>query len=409
MESTLVLMPKSAKLSLLAISVAMLVALFLGANWYGVHAATDDGQAQGAYKQINVYGEVLQHIENDYVVEPSIPKVTQGALRGLAEALDADSGYLSPADYATYKDQKPGKAQVGVTVSKRFGYATVVSVVPNSPADKANLQDGEIIEAVNGKDTRDIALPMIRRMMEGAPGTQLKLAILRPQSAKPDDITLNRVVVQEPALKQSVYENSTILYLKPSTLDHEQVSQIESKLKAAAKGSGQKVLLDLRDVSTGDMSEGVRLANLFLSSGVIAKLEGQTVPTQTFSAEASKAVDTKSPLVVLVNRGTAGAAELTAAALADNKRADLVGEHTFGEGVEQKTFPLPDGGALILSVAKYEAPDGKKFEDEGVTPGTQVAESTDSLFGDDTTTKAKTPVPDDQLNKALDMLKAKSA
>ena len=178
-------------------------------------------------------------------------------------------------------------------------------------------------------------------------------------------------------VSETMYENSTILYLKPGILDHDHVAQIEAKLKEMQKAGNKKILLDLRDVAAGDMTEATRLANFFLKSGTIATLEGQKVPKQMFTAEPSKAVKATAPVVVLVNRGTAGPAELVAAALLDNKRADVVGEKTFGEGAQQKTFELPDGGALILSVAKYESPSGKKLQDEGVTPGVLVASAQD--------------------------------
>jgi carboxyl-terminal processing protease len=422
MEGDFRFMPKSLKISLLVASVAVVLCIFLGVNAYGVRAA-DDSPQDGAYRQINVYGEVLQHVQSDYVVEPNIPAVTDGALRGLLESLDADSSYLTPADYKAYKDDKGGKAQVGLAVSKRYGYATIISIVPGSPADKANLSDGDIIESIAGKDTRDLSLAMIQLLLEGQPGSTLEIGVIRPRKVEPDKITLNRVVVSEPPVAETLYENASILDLKPMILDHEHVQQVEAKLKAMNKAGNKKILLDLRDVSAGDMPEAIRMANLFLKSGTIASLEGQKVQTVTFTADAVKAVNTTSPMVVLVNRGTSGPAEVVAAALGDNKRADLVGEKTFGEGSQQKTFDLPDGGALILSVAKYAAPDGKKFEDDAVTPGTLVASALDNLDTDtdDTTVVAanpgqpkktapqKTAPPDDQLNKALDMLKAKQA
>ena len=414
-------MPKSLKISLLATSVAVVLCIFLGVNAYGVRAA-DDSPQDGAYRQINVYGEVLQHVQSDYVVDPNIPAVTNGALRGLLESLDADSSYLSPADYKAYKDDKGGKAQIGVDVSKRFGYATIISVVPGSPADKANLNDGDIIESIGTQDTRDLSLAMIQLLLEGQPGSELQIAVIRPRKAEPDKITLNRVVVSEPAVAETMLENSTILDLKPIILDKDHVAQVEAKLKAMTKSGNKKILLDLRDVSGGDMSEAMRMANFFLKSGTIATLEGQKFPTQTFTADAAKTVNATAPMVVLVNRGTSGPAEVVAAALMDDKRADLVGEKTFGEGSQQKTFDLPDGGALILSVAKYASPDGKKFEDDAVTPGTLVASSMDDLdvAADDSApavpgkiaapANKKPVVPaDDQLNKALDMLKAKQA
>jgi carboxyl-terminal processing protease len=409
-------MPKSLKISLLAISVVFVLCLFLGVNTRGVSAAGDQSQ-EGAYRQINVYGEVLQHVQNDYVEDPNIPAVTNGALRGLLENLDADSSssYLSPTDYKIFKEDKGGKAQVGINVSKRYGYATVVSVVPGSPADKANLNDGDIIEAVGNQDTRDLSRAVIERMLEGAPGSELDLAVIRPRQAKPQKVVLNRAIVSEPPVGDTLYDNSSILYLKPYILDKEHVNEIESKLHGMSKTGTKKVLLDLRDVSAGDDAEATRLANFFLQSGTIATLEGQKVPKQTFTADPSKTILPSGALAVLINRGTAGPAEIVAAAIADNKRGDLVGERTFGQGSQQKTFELPDGGAIILSVAKYASPKGKKFEEDAVTPTTQVASNLDLGDNDsDTDNASKAPAikqtqPDDQLSKALEMLKAKSA
>ena len=421
-------MPKSLKISLLAVSVALILCIFVGVNTHSV-AAAGDPTPQDAYNQINVYGEVLQHIQSDYVEVPNIPKVTNGALRGLLESLDADSSYLTPADYKAYKEHSGGKAQVGLVVSKRYGYATVVSVVPGSPADKAGLVDGDIIEAIGMEDTRNLSLAMIQLLLEGAPGSQLQMAVIGPHSAKPQKMILNRVVVVEPGVKESLYDGTAILYLKPIIIDREHVQQIETWLKDMNKDGNKKILLDLRDVSAGEMTEAVRLTNFFVNTGTIATLEGQKYPKQIFTADPAKAINTTAPLVVLVNHGTSGPAELVAGALQDDGRAQLVGEKTFGEGSMQKTFDLPDGGAIILSIAKYASPSGKQFEDDAVTPGTIVASNKD-LFddddsGDDTaatsvapdsptppgnTPAKKTPPPtDDQLNKALDMLKNKAA
>lgn len=412
-------MPKSLKISILAVSVALVLAVFLGVNAHGVSAASEAAE-QGAYKQINVYGEVLQHIQADYVEVPNIPEVTNGAMRGLLESLDADSSYLTPADYIAYKNDHGGKAQVGMHVSKRYGYATVISVVPGSPADKADLTDGDIIEAIGSQDTRDLSLAMIQLLLEGTPGSELQLSVIRPRKADPDKVTLRRAVISEPPVDETVYEGGSILYLKPMTIDKEHTQQLESKLKGLTRSGNKKILLDLRDVASGDMPDAVRMANFFIGSGTIATLGGQTFPTQTFTAEGSKAINTTAPLVVLVNRGTSGPAELVAAAIQDDKRGQLVGERTFGEGSLQKTFDLQDGGAVILSIAKYASPSGKQFEQDAVTPTTLVASNADLLDDEDaaeadltkTVTSAgpkKTAAPpDDQLTKALEILKAKT-
>jgi carboxyl-terminal processing protease len=415
-------MPKITKILLLVVSVVLVLTVFLGVNSSGVSAASEP--QDGAYRQINVYSEVLRHIQTDYVEEPNINAVTNGALRGLLESLDADSSYLTAEDYKIYKASKSGKAQVGINVSKRYGYATVVSVVPGSPADKANLNDGDIIEAIGGQDTRDISLAMIQLLLEGQPGSELTVSVVRPRKAAPEKISMTRVASVLPPVAETMYENSSILYLKPGVLDHEHVQQVETKLKAMPKAGNKKVLLDLRDVAAGDMTEATRLANFFLKSGTIAMLEGQKVEKQTFTADATKSINSTSPVVVLVNRGTAGPGELVAAALLDNKRADLVGEKTFGEGAQQKTFELPDGAALILSIAKYESPSGKKIQDEGVTPGVLVASNVDDGSGaeddgaedqpatiqhDQAAPQKPSVTVDDQLTKALDLLKSKAA
>ena len=412
-------MPKLSKIMLLVVSVVLVVGVFVGARSNGVSAATEP-QAD-AYRQINVYSEVLRHIQSDYVVDPNIGAVTNGALRGLLESLDADSSYLTAADYKAYKADKAkseDKAQVGINVSKRYGYATVISVVPGSPADKVGLIDGDILEAIGGVDTRDLSLAMIEMMLEGTPGSELTVGVVRPRKAVPDKLTMTRTIVAQAPLAETLYENSTILYLKPGSLDHDHISALETRLRAQEKYGNKKILLDLRDVAVGDMAEATRLANFFLKTGTIATLEGQKVEKVVYAADATKAIDATSPMIVLVNRGTAGPGELVAAALLDDKRAQLVGEKTFGEGAQQKTFELPDGAALILSVALFESPSGKKLQDDAVTPDVLVAGNFEEPASDDdendgASTQAVPAKPavtvDDQLSKALDLLKAKTS
>ncbi|MDR3727992.1 MAG: S41 family peptidase [Terracidiphilus sp.] len=369
-------------------------------GWFGVHAG---GQQDGAYRQMRVYQEVLKKVQSDYVTEPNINDVTTGALHGLLESLDSDSSYLSPTEYKIYKERPvAGVAQVGIVVSKRYGYATVVSVLPGSPAAKEHLSDGDVIESIGGQSTRELSLEVIRLMLEGKPGSTVTISVVRPRKADPDKLTLTRTVVTPAALSEQQYENSTILYLKPGALTAARVDEIAAHLKAA--GKGHKVLLDLRDCSDGEAQDGLRLANFFVKQGTLATLEGQKVPRQTFTADPAKFL-TDAPLAVLVNSGTYGAAELTAAAIADAKRGDLVGERTFGEGSVQKTIELPDGSALLLTVAKYQTPGGKKIQDEAVTPGVVVGQALDEELDEE----APPAKGDEPLNKALELLKAKNS
>jgi carboxyl-terminal processing protease len=368
-------------------------------GFFGVHAG---GEEDGAYHQMHVYAEVLKRIQSDYVTPPDIGNVTTGALHGLLESLDADSSYLTAAEYKIYKDRpSSGVAQIGLTVSKRFGYATIVSVVPGSPADKEHLSDGDVIESIGDQSTRELSLAVIRLLLEGKPGTAVALSVVRPRKPDPDKVTLTRTISDTPALNEQQYNNSTILYLKPGVLSTSRVDEIAAKLKSA--GKNHKVLLDLRDCSAGDAAEGLRLANFFINQGTLATLEGQKFSTQTFAADSSRFI-TAAPLAVLVNRGTYGAAELTADAIEGAKRGDVVGERTFGEGSVQKTIELPDGGALLLTVAKFEGPDGKKIQDDAVTPTVQVGQASE----DDLEGVTPSPKEDEPLNKALELLKAKN-
>jgi carboxyl-terminal processing protease len=393
-------MSRTFKRAVFAISILLVALVFLGGM--GPSRVRADSQHDGAYPEMEVYSEVLKKVQTDYVVDPNMTKVTVGALHGLLESLDPNSSYLTPEEYKAYKQHtNEGVAQVGLNISKRYGYATVVSVEPGSPADKQNIEDGDILEAIEGHSTREMSLVMIRLLLEGKPGTSVTFSLVRPRKAEPDKITLTRAASPAPPLGLTEYESNSILYLKPVILNKERVNEIATRLKEMKKNGNKKILLDLRDVAEGDEEQGVRLANLFLEAGTIATLSGQKYPYEAFNADTSKFI-TGAPLVVLVNHGTSGPGEIVAAAVLDNKRADVVGDRTFGEGSVQKTMELPDGAALILSVAKYSSPLGKKIQDEAVTPNIVVATSQD-------TDDQKTPKPDDQLTKALDVLKQKSA
>ncbi len=386
------------------VSLTICLALFSGfvLERFGLLGVVAGGQQDGAYRQIDVYRQALERIQSDYVTEPNLSDVTAGALHGLLESLDTDSSYLTPAEYKIYKQHPPtGVAQVGITVSKRFGYATVVSVVPGSPAYKAHLADGDVIESIGDRSTRELSLIVIRMILEGKPGSPITLAVVHPLKSEPDKLTLTRAVIASPALDEEQFEGATILYLKPGALTTARVDEIAARLKSA---KGRKVLLDLRDSSAGDPQEGIRLANFFVKQGTLAALEGQKFPRQTFTADPAQFI-TDAPLAVLINRGTYGPAELTAAAIEDAKRGDVVGERTFGGDTVQKTIDLPDGAALLLTVAKYQSPSGKKIQDVAVIPTVQVGGNA-AVTEDDEEEAAPPAKGDDPLAKAVGLLKA---
>lgn len=383
----------------LAIFAALGLSFVLGEfNLFGVHAG---GEQDGAYRQMGVYAEVLKKVQSDYVTVPSISDVTAGALHGLLESLDADSSYLSATEYKIYKDRPAGgDAQTGIHVSKRYGYATVISSEPGSAAAQDRLSDNDVIESIGGQSTRELSLAVIRLMLEGKPGSTVELSVVRPFKTDPEKLTLTRSAVAPAGLETRQLENSTILYLKAGDLTAARVDEIAARIKEA--GSSRKILLDLRDSYGEDEKQGLRLANFFIKQGTLATLEGQKFPAQTFSADPALYL-TGAPLAVLTNSGTYGAAELAAGAIVDLKRGDVVGERTFGEGSVQKTIDLPSGAALLLTVAKYESPSGNKIQDNAVTPTVTVQQPSEEEE------QTQTPKTDDTLNKAVELLKAKTA
>lgn len=325
------------------------------------------------YIPLTVYSEVLDHIQNEYVEDPDIHKVTAGALHGLLDSLDPQSSYLSPLEYADYekkvKDQSNG--QVGVFLSKRFGYIIVVSELPDSPAVTAGLRDGDLLESIAGFSTTQMSVGQAQVLLTGEPGQTVKLEVIRRTTPDPFDMTLTYAKLQPLHLLQETVQNNDIAYLRVPAFESGTTEQIRQKLAQFQQQGAKKLILDLRDCASGPTEQGISTAQLFLSSGTIGTLKGQTVATETFSADPSKQV-WKAPMTVLISNGTAGPAEILAAAIADNHRGDTVGEATFGTASQQKLITLDDGAAIILTVANFYTPAGKSIPKEGVAPTVEV-------------------------------------
>jgi carboxyl-terminal processing protease len=406
----------SKKIQVLLLTTSMLVIVFALIGGLGVHAASGNN-SDNAYTHMQVYSEVLHRIRTEYVEEPNMGLVTNGALHGLLESLDANSSYLTPAEYKAYKAAKTdAKAGIGATVSKRFGYAAVVSVIPGGPADKAGITPGDIIETVEGQSTHDSSLAAVKTRLAGDVGSRVECVIIRARKIEPQKITIVREAVNPPAVQDQTMADN-VGYIKALTLDKGKAQEIAGKIKSLQARGAKKLVLDLRNNSEGDEQEGVAVANLFLAKGMIGYLQGQKVEKVTYNADPQKKI-TDLPVAVLVNRGTAGGAELVAAAILDNSRGEVVGDKTFGEGSVQKVLEVPDGSALILSVAKYYTPKGKVIQDTGITPNVVIAAADDAantIVDDEDGGTPDEPQPqkpqqkeDDQLKRALDVLKAKA-
>jgi carboxyl-terminal processing protease len=354
-------MSRTARIAIFSISVI----IFCYAGLGHLLGRTPDDKA---YKSLTVYGEVLQKIQQDYVDDPNMHTVTAGSLHGLLESLDSQSSYLTPREYDEYKKKlaNSGTGETGLTLSKRYGYIIVLSVLPDSPGNKAGIRSGDIFESIGGFTTRDMSIGQAFNLLNGQPGTGIKVAVIRRGKATPEEIDLVRQKMAAPKIIVQKADPD-ILVLRLPSLDAGRSDEVRNHLLDAEKQGIHKIILDVRGCGRGPVSEALSIARLFVSSGTLTTLRGQTVSTQVFSAE-PKQVVWRNPVSVLIDATTSGAAEVLASAIAANHRGDVVGERTFGLASEQKLITLDDGAALILTVANYYNPGGKSILEEGVTP-----------------------------------------
>jgi carboxyl-terminal processing protease len=417
------------KFTLIVLSASLAVYTIAGA-WLATRAqqpANDPGAQQ------KIFESVLQHIQNDYVDEPNMEKVRAGALRGLAYGLDPYSTYLTAEQVKDYRaGNKSNQVGLGAELSQVASFLYVVAPEKGSPADQAGVRAGDIIEYIDGKATRDISLYDARQLLNGPSGSEVKLRILRANS-RPLTLTVKRGSFHTPAAEARM-EAGRIGVLRINSLDVDEAADARARLQDLVKQGAQKIVLDLRSVAGGEIQEGVTVANFFIREGMIAKTIGREQKVlKTFEADPKVALF-NGPVVVLIDAGTAGAAEIVASAFLEGKRGDVVGEKSFGAGAEQELFTLRDGDGLLLTTVKWASGSGKPFLGEdrshsGIAPSVEVkrAENQDAVDVEDLTGDeeakpnqpvkpapsepvAPKPQPEDtQLKKALELLRDKPA
>jgi carboxyl-terminal processing protease len=415
------------KFTLIVLSATLAVYTIAGA-WLATRAqqpANDPGAQQ------KIFESVLQHIQSDYVDEPNMEKVRAGALRGLAYGLDPYSTYLTPEQVKDYRaNSKSTQVGVGAELSQVASFLYVVAPVKGSPADQAGVRVGDIIEYIDGKATRDVSLYDARQLLNGAAGTEVKLRILRANSL-PLTLTVKRGSFRAPAAEARM-EAGKVGVLRINSLDSGEAADARARLVDLTKQGAQKIVLDLRSVAGGEIQEGVTVANFFIRDGQIARTIGREQKVlKSFEADPKLAVFS-GPVVVLIDSGTAGAAEVVASAFLEGKRGDVVGEKSFGAGAEQELFTLRDGDGLLLTTVKWASGSGKPFLGEdrnrsGVAPSVEVkrgdnrdAGDVEDLAGNDEEKPnqpgvkpppsepiAPKPLPEDtQMKKALELLRS---
>ncbi len=427
-----------AKFFIVLVSVAISMYAVFGGILRGLTPTYAQQPINDAGAQIRIFESVLQHIQNDYVDEPNLEKVRAGALRGLASGLDPYSSYLTADQVKDFQAKKNTSAVgIGAEFSQVSAYLYLVSVIKDSPADKAGLKAGDVIEYIENKATRDISLYDARQLLLGEPGSKVNLRVLRT-GTKPQTIAVTRGAYKVPEATARV-EEGKVGVIKVYSLETGESKDIRARVADLQKQGVNKIVLDLRGVAAGDINEAVEVANLFIKDGTLAEIIGRdNKVSQTFTADAGKSIfDGK--IAAIIDLGTSGAAEVVASAILDRKRGEVVGERSFGAGTQQQLFTLRGGDGLLLTTAKWASPTGKTFlsserADSGVKPSVEVKrpETPEPLEVEDlidqqeqekqepspnaaptpqaTPVPKPTPSPEDlQLKKALEILQDKAS
>jgi carboxyl-terminal processing protease len=371
----------------LAVSIPVIAFTVIG-GYLGQALAKDD-----TYQHLRVFEDVISLVLNNYVEEVNVNEAMKGAMKGLADGLDPESAFLTPELARTVEaNAAAGPADVGLVLTRQY-YLRIVSARDGSPAARAGLRSGDFIRAIDARPTRDMSAYEGSRLLAGAPGSKVKLLVIRGNAADPHEIELTRERITGAEIASHMAD-ATTGYIRIVEFSKETPTRLKQTVDALAKTKATRYLIDLRGTARGDLDDGVAAARLFVKSGTLAIRQAKGDQRQPIVAAAADGAIT-APVVLLVNQGTAGAAEVFAAALADNDRADLVGEQTLGRAARQRLIKLPDGSALLLSNLRYLTPDGDAIHEKGLEPDEEV-EQPEVEFG------TEPPTTDATLQKGLE-------
>ncbi|HVG54084.1 MAG TPA: S41 family peptidase [Vicinamibacterales bacterium] len=356
-------------------------------------------------RNLRIFEDVMQLVVENYVEEVDVRKAMRGAMRGLTDGLDIDSTFLPPDQVKAFESKEtPAAGETGIDLARGY-YLRVMSARDGSPAAKAGIRTGDYLRAIEGRSTRDMSAYEGNRLLRGAPGSRVTLLVIRGNAAEPHEV----VVTRERAAGADVTSkmaNATTGYVRVVEFTPNSATRIKQAIDALAKTGATRYVIDLRGTSRGDLDDGVAAARLFVRNGTItvkvtrdplARADAkEKTKKETISAQSSDGAVTAT-VVLLVDSGTSGAAELFAAALDGNKRAELVGSRTIGRAARQQLVKLSDGSGLLLTTVRYLTPESAALHEKGLMPDVLVDEP-DVDFG------ADPPATDEALQKAIDRL-----
>lgn len=358
------------RLSVLFISTPVLAFVLVGGLLGKSSAATNDE----SYQHLRVFNDVVELVMNNYVTEVKVDHAMEGAMRGLADGLDPDSAYLTPQLVrALEAGEAPAEGDVGIDLTRQY-YLRVVATRDGSPGAKANLQTGDYVRSIDGKATRDMSVFEGMRLLRGKPGSKVTLTVIRGNAADPHEITLVREKSSVPLVTSRMLANGAG-YLRIVSFRNGIAPEISKHAADLASQGAKTLIVDLRRTAEGTYENAIEAARLFVKTGTLAIKAGREKggPRETIQAKPGGG-SIEMPVTLLATTGTSGAAEVFAAALDDNKRADIVGERTLGRAGIQKLVKLPEGRGLWLTYARYVRPNGEQIQGRGIQPDVEVDE-----------------------------------
>ena len=349
---------------------------------------------EDTYQHLRIFDDVVGLITSNYVEKVDVDKVMGGAMQGLADSLDPDSAFLTPAQVKQVESgAQPPAGDVGVDLTRQY-YLRIIATRDGSPAQKAGLRTGDYVRAIDGEATRQMSVFEGMRLLRGAPGSKVTLTVFRGSATEPHEIELVRQALPAVDVTGRIAAPG-VGYVRIASVGPKTADQLRARVAELTRSGAGSLIVDVRSSSGGTLDGGIALARLFVPTGTLASREVKGSAPEAIVARAGDGSITL-PTTVLVDNGTSSGAELFAAALAGNERAKLVGEHTIGRAAQQKLVKLPSGSGLWLTTTRYLGPDGTPLHEKGLEP-TIVVDQPRVDFGEEA------PANDPILEKALEL------
>ena len=335
---------------------------------------------ENIYDKIDLFSEVLDKINNEYVEEINQNKVMDAAINGVLHSLDSYSGYMSPEIFKEMQTETSGKfGGLGIEVGMEAGVVKVISPMDNSPAERVGVKAGDYIVKINDSQVQGKTLSQAVELMRGPVGSKIEITVRRIGIKKAIIFNITREIIEVKSVKSKIIDEN-VGYIRLTSFNENSSNQVKEKIKEFKKDKNiEKYILDLRNNPGGLLTQAIKIADFFLDNGEIVSTKSRKIrENKKWFAKKGDLINGET-LVVLINYGSASASEIVAGALQDHKRAILIGESSYGKGSVQSIIPLENNGAIRLTISKYYLPSGKSISDIGITPDIEIAESSDEF------------------------------